>query len=135
MGGRAGGNWCRDGSQSHGGGIANTYAFQEGKVLFKPTKASAPEFRDTPEEALSYFVKGNIAEDQGLALASYTSVRFENHAVTYDCNTAVSMGNYYFTGKDGSVAKVDDTMGFIKTNDGKVKINLQHSSLPYLPHS
>ncbi|MDQ0455991.1 hypothetical protein [Rhizobium paknamense] len=115
--------------------ISETYAYQDGKVLFKPTKAAVTEFRDTPDEALSYFVKGSLPEDQGFALAPYTNVRFENHAITYDCNTAISMGNYYFTGKDGSVTKVDYTMGFIKTADGKLKINIQHSSLPYVPHS
>ncbi|MGG7518484.1 hypothetical protein ACQ3G6_11415 [Allorhizobium undicola] len=114
--------------------IAEVYGFKEGKVLFKPTKASAPEFRDTPDEALSYFVKGSVAEDKGFALAPYTNVRFENNAITYDCNSAISMGNYYFTAKDGSVTKVDYTMGFIKGADGKLKINLQHSSLPYVPH-
>lgn len=113
--------------------IADIYAYQEGTVLFKPTKAAADEFRETPDQALSYFVKGDVPEDTGFALAPYTNVRFENHAIIYDCNTAVSMGNYYFTAKDGKVTKVDYTMGFVKTKDDKIKINIQHSSLPYDP--
>ncbi|MCF1435232.1 hypothetical protein GOZ97_07990 [Agrobacterium vitis] len=113
--------------------IADTYGYQEGTVLFKPTKASVVEFRDTPEDALSYFVTGRLAEDHGFALTPYTNVRFENHAIIYDCKTAISMGNYYFTAKDGSVTKADYTMGFIKTADGHLKINIQHSSLPYTP--
>lgn len=115
--------------------IASIYGYQEGKVLFKPTKASAEEFRDTPDKALSYFVKGSIPEDKGFALAPYTQVRFENSAITYDCNTAVSMGNYYFTDKDGKETKVDYTIGFVKYDDGKIKINVHHSSLPYDPTS
>jgi hypothetical protein len=114
--------------------IADLYAYNEGPVLFKPTKAAEDEFRQTPDEALSYFVTGKIAEDKGFALAPYTKVRFENHAITYDCNTAVSMGNYYFTDTDGKETKVDYTMGFLKGADGKLKINIQHSSLPYSPH-
>lgn len=112
--------------------IADIYAYQNGPVLFKPTVASTDEFRQTPEEALSYFVTGQDKEDKGFALAPYTKVRFENHAITYDCNTAISMGNYYFTGKDGKETKVTYTMGFVKEPDGKIKINIQHSSLPYV---
>ncbi len=38
--------------------IDKLYGYDIGPVLFKPTKASMVEFRDTKEEALSYFVTG-----------------------------------------------------------------------------
>ena len=43
------------------------------------------------------------------------------------------MGNYFFTGPDGSDTKVEYTFGYVRGDDGKLKINLHHSSLPYAP--
>jgi hypothetical protein len=39
--------------------------------------------------------------------------------------------NYFFTPKEGKEVKVEYTFGYIKGKDGKLKINLHHSSLPY----
>ena len=42
------------------------------------------------------------------------------------------MGTYYFTSADdGSESKVEYTFGYKKNADGKVRIFLHHSSLPY----
>eukprot|EP00438_Fugacium_kawagutii_P031389 Skav210359 [mRNA] locus=scaffold2370:117207:117449:- [translate_table: standard] len=42
------------------------------------------------------------------------------------------MGNYFFTSSaDGSVSKVEYTFGYRKCEDGKVRICLHHSSVPY----
>lgn len=43
------------------------------------------------------------------------------------------MGNVILTDKDGKVTKVDKTWAFKKNDDGKLKIILHHSSLPYNP--
>ena len=45
----------------------------------------------------------------------------------------MAMGNYYFTGPDGKETKVEYTFGYIIGKDGKLKINLHHSSLPFSP--
>lgn len=110
------------------------YAYDVGTVLFKPTKAAADQFRGTKDEALSYFVGGSIAEDKGFALAPYTNVRFENESVTIDCDSALAMGNYYFTKTDGQEIKVEYSFGYVEDKDGNLKINLHHSSLPYNPN-
>lgn len=102
-------------------------------MLFKPTKAAADQFRGTKDEALSYFVTGNIAEDKGFALAPYSKVRFENEGMVIDCDSAMAMGNYYFTTTDGKDIKVEYSFGYVKDEDGELKINLHHSSLPYQP--
>ena len=39
--------------------IDDLYGYDESKVLFKPTKATDPQFRASKEEALSYFVGGD----------------------------------------------------------------------------
>ena len=109
------------------------YAFEAGTVLFKPTKAADAQFRPTREAALSYFVGGNnnYKEDHGFAIHPWTNVRFENSANYIHGDYAVAMGNYYFTQVDGSEVKVEYTFGYIKGSDGKLKINLHHSSIPF----
>jgi hypothetical protein len=109
------------------------YAFEKGPVLFKPTMATKDQFRMTREAALSYFVGGNdnYSEDDGFANLPWTKVRFENTATYIHGDYAVAMGNYFFTDLDGSEAKVEYTFGYIKGPDGKLKINLHHSSVPF----
>lgn len=113
--------------------IHKLYGYDMGPVLFKPTKASVVEFRDTKEEALSYFVGGKEPEDKGFALAPFTKVRFDNKGTIIDCDSALTMGNYYFTKTDGEEIKVDYSFGYARDKDGTLKINLHHSSLPYKP--
>ncbi|HOV04501.1 MAG TPA: phosphoribosyl-AMP cyclohydrolase [Hyphomicrobiales bacterium] len=114
--------------------IATLYAYDEGgTVLFKPTKAAADQFRGTAEEALSYFVGGSISEDKGFAINPWTKVRFENDAVTIDSDSALAMGNYYFTDPSGKETKVEYSFGYVRGKDGRLKINLHHSSVPYGP--
>lgn len=107
------------------------YGYDIGEVLFKPTKAAEDQFRGTKDEALSYFVKGSVPEDKGFALAPYTKVQFENEGIVTDCDSAMAMGNYYFTTTEGKDIKVEYSFGYVKDSDGKLKINLHHSSLPY----
>lgn len=111
--------------------IADLYAYETGPVLFKPTKAAADQFRGTTDEALSYFVRGGIAEDQGFAINPWVDVRFENEDVVIDSDSALAMGNYFFTDPDGNEVKVEYTFGYIRGADGRLRINLHHSSLPF----
>lgn len=111
--------------------IETFYAFGEGEVLFKPTLAAEDQFRGTFDEALSYFVGGDIAEDGGFAIAPYTAVRWENEGTILNGDTAMSMGNYFFTQTDGSEVKVEYTFGYEMMEDGAAKIVLHHSSLPF----
>ncbi len=111
------------------------YAFDEGEVLFKPTKAAEDQFRGSKDEALSYFVKGKETEDHGFALQPWSKVRFENEAVAINQDTAEAMGNYYFTdATTGKETKVEYTFGYKRAKtDGHLAIFLHHSSLPYNP--
>ena len=88
-------------------------------------------FRPTEEEALSYFVTGIVVEDTGFAIAPYTAVSFDNHGCIFDSDSATCMGEYYFTGTDSSVTKVEYTFGYKKDAEGNLKIVVHHSSLPY----
>ncbi|WP_420428194.1 phosphoribosyl-AMP cyclohydrolase [Algiphilus sp.] len=113
--------------------IRTLYAYGKAPVLFKPTKAAEEQFRDTYEEAHSYFVGGDIKEDGGFAINPWTAVRFENEGLYIDSDSAVAMGNYYFTTPEGQEVKVEYTFGYIPGKDGQPLINVHHSSLPFSP--
>ena len=119
------------------------YGYGHTDVLFKPTKAAEFPFRPTPEEAMSYFVgpdavANGYAEDHGFAINSgkgWSHVAFDNHQIVEKGSTAIAMGTYYFTcATTGAVAQVEYTFGYEKNADGKVRIFLHHSSVPYAPH-
>ena len=113
--------------------LDNLYAFEMGDVLFKPTKCAIEQFRPTKSEALSYFIAGDdraCDEDKGFAIQPWTKVRFENSGFILEEERALSMGNYFFTDLNGDEAKVEYTFGY-KLLDGKLKIDLHHSSFPY----
>ena len=110
------------------------YGYNLGPVLFKPTLTEAPQtFRTTRDGALAYFVGGDPAfpNDAGFALKGWTACKAENAAIHINGDVATTMGNVMITGKDGNVTTVDKTWKFKKTDDGKLRIVLHHSSLPY----
>jgi len=114
--------------------VDTLYAYDEGTVLFKPTKAAAQQFRLTKADAISYFVKGAVPEDKGFALQPWSAVRFENAGILTDTDSAVAMGNYFFTDANtGKEAKVEFTFGYVRGVDGKLLINLHKSAFPYQP--
>ncbi|MEM9492780.1 MAG: phosphoribosyl-AMP cyclohydrolase [Myxococcota bacterium] len=113
--------------------VATLYAYGQTDVMFKPTLAAEDQFRENSEEALSYFIGRAGTEDSGFAIKGWTKVRWENNAIYTDSDSAMAMGNYYFTGPDGKETKVEYTFGYVRDKNGKLKINLHHSSLPFDP--
>ena len=116
------------------------YGYGHTDVLFKPTKAAEVPFRPTGADAMSYFVghkavEKGYAEDAGFAInggKGWSDVVFRNHQVDVSGNVAIAMGNYFFTSAaDGSKTKVEYTFGYKKNADGKVRIFLHHSSVPF----
>ncbi|MGR3503410.1 phosphoribosyl-AMP cyclohydrolase [Pseudaestuariivita sp.] len=113
--------------------IENFYAYGERPVLFKPTLAADDQFRGDFDEALSYFVGGEIAEDGGFAIAPYTNVRWESEGIVISGDTAMAMGNYYFMTTEEMEVKVEYTFGIERMDDGDLKFVLHHSSIPFTP--
>ena len=116
------------------------YGYGHSDVLFKPTKAAEAQFRPTASDAMSYFVghkavENGYLEDAGFAInggKGWSNVVFDNHKINVSGNVAIAMGNYFFTSAaDGSKTKVEYTFGYKKNADGKVRIFLHHSSVPY----
>ena len=123
-----------------GDAAAELYAYGHSKVLFKPTKAAEQQFRPTGADAMSYFVGGKVVdggytEDAGFAInggKGWKECIYDNHQVEIKNGVGIAMGNYYFTSAaDDSKAKVEYTFGYMRCDDGKVRIFLHHSSVPY----
>ena len=112
--------------------VDTLYAYQTSTVLFKPTLAAIEQFRPDFESALSYFVASNNAcpEDKGFAIKGWTNVRFENTDVIVKDDSAIAMGNYFFTSPEGDEVKVEYTFGYISDSEGRLRIQLHHSSMP-----
>ena len=116
------------------------YGYGHSQVLFKPTKAAEFPFRPTGGEAMSYFVGGSAVEngydeDAGFAInggKGWSKVVFNNHAVDLNGPVAIAMGDYVFTcATTNEEVKVEYTFGYKRNDDGKARIFLHHSSVPY----
>ena len=119
------------------------YGYGHSNVLFKPTKATEHPFRPTGGEAMSYFVGGDVVEngyvgeDAGFAInggKGWSDVVFTNHQIELTGPTAIAMGSYVFTdATTNDKVTVEYTFGYKRNADGKVRIFLHHSSVPYSP--
>ena len=116
------------------------YGYDHSNVLFKPTKASHQQFRPTASDAMSYFVGHDAVidgfkEDQGFAINAkkgFSKVIFNNHQIDCHGDVAHAMGTYEFTcATTGEISEVEYTFGYKRNDDGKVRICLHHSSIPY----
>lgn len=116
--------------------ITKLYNYDNGKVLFKPTRASVKQFRLTKEGALSYFVGGNskFPEDTGFALQPWKKIKFENADIIFEEERAFAMGNYYLTDLTGEETKIEFMVGYVQNSERELKINIHHSSFPYIPN-
>ena len=114
--------------------IEELYSFKEGKVLFKPTKASKKQFRKKKNEFISYYIGHNKIsdEDQGFALEPWKDIQFDNFDFTIFEDIIISMGNYFFINYDGEKVKVEYSFGYIiEEKQDDLKIIFHHSSIPY----
>lgn len=123
--------------------LTEAYDYDNGKVFFKPTLAYGENtFRPTKEGALAYFVGGNdkFPEDKGFALKPWVKARYDNlgdgdEGIQIHGNIAITMGNVWVTAKDGTEVMVDKTFVFRKCDDGKLRLIVHKSALPYSPEA
>lgn len=120
--------------------IDDLYDYKEGKVFFKPTLAFGKNtFRNTKEGALAYFIGGNKAfpEDKGFALKKWVKVSYDNNAaengIQIHGDIAITMGNVYLTNAKGEKVVVDKTFVFRRCKDGKLRLCVHKSALPFDP--
>jgi hypothetical protein len=121
--------------------LSDAYNYDNGKVFFKPTLAFGDQtFRNDKKGALAYFIGGDpdYPNDKGFALTPWVKARYDNagpknEGIQIYGSVAITMGNVWVTGKDGKEVMVDKTWVFKKGKDGKLKIIVHKSALPYAP--
>jgi len=121
--------------------LSEAYNYDYGKVFFKPTLAFGDQtFRNDKKGALAYFVGGDpdYPNDKGFALTPWVKARYDNagdhnEGIQIYGSVAITMGNMWVTDKTGKEVMVDKTWVFKKGKDGKLRIIVHKSALPYLP--
>jgi hypothetical protein len=120
--------------------IDDLYDYAEGTVFFKPTLAFGKNaFRSTKQGALSYFVAGDpdFPEDTGFALKHWVKAWYDNNAaengIQIHGNLAITMGNVYARTATGEEIMVDKTFVFRRCTDGRLRLCVHKSALPYSP--
>ena len=108
--------------------ISSHYAFDHEEVLFKPTFTKEVIFRNSKELALSYFIGGDIPEDNGFALKPWGKIKLEELNAIKENNLIVAMGTLSMK----PVNMEENTMiafTFLLINiDDSLKIKVHHSS-------
>ena len=121
--------------------LTEAYNYDYGKVFFKPTLAYGEQtFRTTKKGALAYFVGGDAdyPNDKGFALTPWVEARYDNignnnEGIQIYGSVAITMGNVWVKDKSGNEVMVDKTWVFRKGKDGKLRIIVHKSSLPFAP--
>ncbi|WP_394646877.1 hypothetical protein [uncultured Sphingomonas sp.] len=116
--------------------LSDHYDYDNGKVLFKPTLTFGRQtFRPTKEGALAYFVGGSedFPDDRGFKLKPWVKVWYSKEDFILHGDLAIVQCNVHFIGQDDSHIFVNKSFVFKECDDGKVRIILHQSSLPYQP--
>jgi hypothetical protein len=108
--------------------IDKHYAFNESNVLFKPTFTKQVIFRNNKEDALSYFIKGDIIEDNGFAIKPWKSIEPLEIHINIEDNFSIAMGVLELSPfSDENPAKIAFTF-ILDEFDNGIKIKAHHSS-------
>eukprot|EP00931_Biecheleriopsis_adriatica_P100419 TRINITY_DN75741_c0_g1_i1.p1 TRINITY_DN75741_c0_g1~~TRINITY_DN75741_c0_g1_i1.p1 ORF type:complete len:873 (-),score=171.09 TRINITY_DN75741_c0_g1_i1:38-2656(-) len=112
--------------------VDNSYAYAVRPVLFKPGEARLQPFRTSRAGAVSYFAGGDelFPEDWGFALRPWSAARFGNAAVLIHGTQGLTMGHIYYTDAQGVQRKGEYAMGFIRSVEGSIRINMHHATFP-----
>lgn len=116
--------------------IDGAYNYAAAPVLFKPTLAYGKNtFRTTRESALAYFVGNNpkFPEDSGFALKPWTEASFKIAGTYIEGPIGITMGHVTLTDNAGKQTTVEKTFVFRHGDDGKLRIVLHKSAIPYAP--
>lgn len=117
--------------------LNNQYNYNDGNVLFKPTMTFDEQtFRLDREAATAYFIGGNpkFPDDKGFALKPWVHCRYTNAGVIIDGDYAFTMGNVIITDNKNKETKVDKFFAFKRGTDGKLRIVVHKSAVPFNPN-
>jgi hypothetical protein len=109
--------------------VDNHYLFNEELVLFKPTLTNDVVFRNTTDDALSYFIGGKYPEDKGFALKNFEDIEINEVNTIIEKELIAVMGVFILKLKDTTrPLRIAFTFILKSTNSG-LKIKIHHSSL------
>ena len=108
--------------------INKHYLFNEESVLFKPTLTNKTIFRNSVDDALSYFIGGKYPEDTGFALKAYESININetNTVIEKDLIAIMGILDFKLVNSDESM-RVAFTF-VLKSSETGLKIKIHHSS-------
>ena len=109
--------------------INKHYLFNEESVLFKPTLTNKTIFRNSVDDALSYFIGGKHSEDTGFALKAFESVTIDEINTIIENNLIAIMGILDFKLMSPTEDMRVAFTFVLKTTKSDLKIKIHHSSL------
>ena len=104
------------------------YAFDIEDVLFKPTFTKEVIFRNNKDDALSYFVKGSIKEDNGFALKPWESIDLVEVNSIEEDSLIIAMGAFNFKPVNQDVITLVAFTFLLIEDKNSFKIKVHHSS-------
>jgi hypothetical protein len=123
--------------------IDEMYDYQQAPVLFKPTLTQGEQtFRFTRRGALAYFIgdDADYPNDAGFAIKPWKEARFEIaqdssglEGLRQHHDVALVMGQLFLTDVEGRVVTANKSWVLRKDSEGRLKIILHMSALPYAP--
>ena len=109
--------------------INKHYLFNEESVLFKPTLTNKTIFRNSIDDALSYFIGGKYSEDVGFALKAFESVTINETNTIIENDLIAIMGILDFKLLSPAEHMRVAFTFILKTTESGLKIKIHHSSL------
>ena len=109
--------------------INKHYLFNEESVLFKPTLTNKTIFRNSVDDALSYFIGGKYSEDTGFALKAFESVTINETNTIIENDLIAIMGILDFKLMSPTEHMRVAFTFILKTTESGLKIKIHHSSL------
>lgn len=109
--------------------INKHYLFNEESVLFKPTLTNKTIFRNSVDDALSYFIGGKYSEDTGFALKAFESVTIDETNTIIENDLIAIMGILDFKLMSTTEHMRVAFTFILKTTESGLKIKIHHSSL------
>ena len=109
--------------------INKHYLFNEESVLFKPTLTNKTIFRNSVDDALSYFIGGKYSEDTGFALKAFESVTIDETNTIIENDLIAIMGILDFQLINPTEQMRVAFTFILKSTKSGLKIKIHHSSL------
>ena len=108
--------------------LSKHYAFKTQQILFKPTFTKEKIFRNSLEEALSYFIKGEFTEDNGFALKPWEQINLKELNILNEENLSSAMGTLSFKPVSSSDTTLVAFTFVFCLEEEEIKIKIHHSS-------